>query len=310
MVSFLGVHHGGIGVSDMETSLQFYGGRLGFSEVLFDYTGPLPGMERVTGWPETTARVVFLANPNRGPLGVGQLKLVQLLAPQGPGPIPEGFHWGELGISEVSINVHGGLAVMEELKQQGCKELMPMDFGPLPPSGTDCGYGYVEDPDGSKVEFIEWRGACPMIDPRPRIEGLNHVAFGVLDLKRTWTFYEPLGFTQLVFDYSGVLDAMTPWFGEPTEQHLMMKFCPPGAGIEPVEHPNDERDCRGSWGRLSAFEFAIEVTNIDVACAHFRQQGIELLSDPQTIAVNGSEWKYVYFVEPDNLFVSLIEPRF
>jgi catechol 2,3-dioxygenase-like lactoylglutathione lyase family enzyme len=310
MASFKGVHHGGIGVSDIERSLKFYSECLGFSDVLFDYTGPLPGMERVTGWPQTTARVVFIGNPQRDPLGLGKLKLVQLLAPQGPAPIPEGFRWGELGVSEVSILCHGAELVMEELKRKGCREIMPVESFLVPPFNHESAAGYVEDPDGTKVELVEYRGMCPMLHPGPQIAGLNHVAFGTSDMTRIWEFYEPLGFTALCYEYWGIVDSMNPWFEEPIEQYLMMKHCYPGAGIEPVEHPGDNRDCRGTWGHLGAFEFGIEVTNINTACAHLQETGVEMLSPPQTVAVDSGEWKYAYFVDPDNLYVSLIEDRF
>jgi hypothetical protein len=63
-------------------------------------------------------------------------------------------------------------------------------------------------------------------------------------------------------------------------------------------------------GHLGAFEFGIEVTNINTACAHLQEAGVEMLSPPQTVAIDSGEWKYAYFVDPDNLYVSLIEDRF
>ena len=43
-----GLDHIGVGVSDMDASLGFYA-ELGFIDVAFDYTGPLPGLATVTG---------------------------------------------------------------------------------------------------------------------------------------------------------------------------------------------------------------------------------------------------------------------
>lgn len=310
MVSFKGVHHGGIGVSDMERSLEFYRDCLGFSDVLFDYSGPLPGMEPVTGRGETAARVVFVSNPQRDPLGLGKLKLVQQLSPEGPVPIPEGACWGELGVCEVSLLVHQAHLVMEELKRKGCREIMPVDVFAAPPFGHQCAAGYIEDPDGTKVELVEYLGMCPMLATTPQIAGLNHIAFGTKDMRRVWEFYEPLGFTAFCFEYWGVINSMSSWFGEPREHYMMLKHCYPGAGLEPVEHPGEDRDCRGAWGHLGAFEFGIEVTNLEAAWAAFERDGIEMLCSPQTIAVGDGEWRYAYFVDPDKLYVSLIEDRF
>ena len=105
---FQGVNNVGIGVSDMDRSLKWYGDLLGFTEVLFDYTGSLPGMEKVTGKPVTKARVVMLKNQSAGPLGLGMFRLVQLLPPDKPEPctVGESTNWGDIGIAEICFNVH------------------------------------------------------------------------------------------------------------------------------------------------------------------------------------------------------------
>jgi catechol 2,3-dioxygenase-like lactoylglutathione lyase family enzyme len=311
VVTFKGVHHVGAGVSDMERSLRFYGDCLGFNEILFDYAGRLPGMERVTGRPDTSARVVFIGSSQVGPQGLGMIKLVQMLEPERPGPIPEGTCWGEVGVAEITINVHDAAAVLKRLvDEKGCRQIMPLEVGPLLPHGTQAAFGYIAEPDGGKVEFVEWMELWPGLHAGPRIEGLNHVAFGVSNLERSLEFYRRLGFTDSVFVYDGVLEAMNPWFPAPTEQRIELLVNYYGGGIEAVEHPTEIKDCRGTWGHLGAMEFAIEVTNIDAACSYFQGQGIELLCSPQKIAVDGLEWKYAYFVEPDNNYVSLIEQRF
>ena len=46
--TLLGVDHIGIGVSDMDASIAFYGG-IGFTDIVFDYTGPLGGIAAVSG---------------------------------------------------------------------------------------------------------------------------------------------------------------------------------------------------------------------------------------------------------------------
>ena len=308
---FKGVNHVGIGVSDMEKLMKFYADCLGFKEVMFDYSGPLPGMEKITGKPETKARVVMLKNQNLGPLGLGMIKLVHLLPPDKPGPIPEGTCWGEIGIAEVCVHVHGSEEILNELVQEkGCKRLLPVGFCPLPPYDTEVGFSYISDPDGGKIELIEWRGMCPGLGTKPRIEGVNHVAFGVSNLENSLKFYRGLGFTEMIFDFKGVLEAMNVWFPEPVEQHLVMMANYYGAGIEPVQHFPLSKDLRGSWGHLGPMEFAVEVTNIEKASEYLQKKGIELLSQPQTIEVSSGQWKYVYIAEPDNLYVSLIEPRY
>ena len=312
MDTFRGVHHGGIGVSDMDRSLRFYGECLGFSDVVADYTGPLPGMERVTGRADTEARVTFIRNPNVSPLGRGMIKLVHLLPPAAPGPIPEGTCWGEVGVAEICIHIHGAEEVYKELVEvKGCRVLMPLEVGPgLDPEEGEVAWAYIEDPDGGKVELIEWRP--PGSHPAPLIEGVTHVAFGVSDADRSTGFYRALGFTELVADFQGVLDPMSHWFPDPTgtEQRLVLLNSPDGAGIEAVQQINQTKDCRGSWGHLGPMELSIEVSDIEAACAEARRLGAEVLCSPQTVAGDGGEWTYAYIADPDDISVSLIQPGF
>lgn len=308
---FKGTAYVGIGVSNMDRSMKFYGDKLGFKEVVFDYSGPLPGMEKVTGKPEIKARVVMLKNPNAGPMGLGMVKLVHPLPPDKPGPIPEGTCWGEIGVAEVCIHVHENEKILNELvEKKGCTCLQPVERGPLPPYDTEAAFSYVADPDGGKVELIEWCGFCAGLGTGPSIEGVNHAAFGVSNMENSLKFYRELGYTEMLCDFKGVLEAMNPWFPEPIEQRLVLMYNYYGGGIEPVEHFPPSKDLRGSWGHLGAMEFAIGVSNLEKACEELRKKSIELLSPPQTIEVSSGQWKYVYIAEPDYNYVSLVEARY
>src|SRR3954451_3484610 len=92
----LGVDHIGVGVSDMERSRAFWA-ELGFSDVAFDYHGPLTGLP---GRDSAEAHVVMLRPSTPTVLGPGAVKLVYTTdAP--PPPMPEGMAWGERGVCEV-----------------------------------------------------------------------------------------------------------------------------------------------------------------------------------------------------------------
>lgn len=307
---FRGVDHVGIGVSDMDRSLDFYSNHLGFTEVLFDYSGPLPGMKKVTGKPATKARIVMLKNPNIGPVGQGNIKLVQLLLPEQAEPIPEGTIWGEVGVSEVCINAPGVSDNYRNLVLKGAKALMPPVSEPYPPFNTQVDLAYIADPDGGKVELIDWVDICAGIGDKPRLEGVNHVAFGVSNLERTKEFYQKLGFTELVIECEGYNETMAIWFPKPVKMKVVLLANYRGAWIEPVEHIPPSKDLRGSWGHLGPMEFAIGVTNLGKACQELEKEGVKLLGPPQTIKVTTGEWKYAYIVEPDGLYVSLVEPRY
>jgi catechol 2,3-dioxygenase-like lactoylglutathione lyase family enzyme len=308
MSLFNGVHHGGVGVSDLARSLDFYKHVLGFSEVMGEYAGPLPGMERVTGTPETRANVAFLRNPHASPYGPGGIKLVQLTGPDAPGPLPAGMCWGEIGVAEVCVHTQNVEAMLARLVERGCRQITAVEHMPLGEDAGYCVYGYTEDPDGGKVEILEFRAEAES-SAEPQTAGLTHVAVGVSDGDATKKFYASLGFTAESADFECVQDIMSPWFeNDPLgkDLRLILTNCPGGgAGIEFVQQMNRKKDCRGTWGRLGPMEFAIEVGDMGMACEVLRKEGIELLCAPQTVETDSFEWTYAYLGEPDGNYVSL-----
>jgi hypothetical protein len=57
-------------------------------------------------------------------------------------------------------------------------------------------------------------------------------------------------------------------------------------------------------------EFAVGVANLERACELLKSEGVELLGEPQTVDVGSGEWRSVYLVDPDGLYVSLVEARY
>ena len=305
--TLLGLDHIGVGVSDMDASMRFYA-ELGFIDVAFDYAGPLPGMARVTGHAETAARVVYLRSAAPTVLGRSAIKLVQLTDRPQP-PLPEGFAYGERGVCEVCVHVKEYERFHERLAAAGHTVLMEPNDQTLEPYGTRCGLSYVEDPDGAKIEFIEWRSLEDGWPHPPGPQGVNHVAFGVGSADRTEAFYRALGFSTKLFDMTGVNEPMNPWFEavgrRPPEQRMMLLMSPHGGSLEPAGP-----DLRGEWGHLGTFELSLGARNLERAVDHLDAVGVELLGDPVEIAVaEGASWRYAYFRDPDDLFVSVSEIR-
>jgi len=305
-----GMDHIGLGVSDMAASLAFYA-ELGFVDVAFDYRGPLPGLESVSGQPATEARVVFLRTANPTVLGRASLKLVEITNRPQP-PAPAGQAWGEPGICEVCVHVHGQSAFFAELVARGHTGLMEPNEADLPPYETHCGLSYVADPDGAKIELIEWstlEAGWP-VDPGP--QGVNHVAFGCADIERTRTFYRALGFTGKLFESDGYFEPMHPWFAPrtPPRQRMMLLTSPLGGALEPVEHHPPSPDMRGEWGHLGTFEFAVGARCLESALEHLERLGVKLVGEPANIDLgSGASWRYAYFQDPDDLYVCVSEVR-
>jgi catechol 2,3-dioxygenase-like lactoylglutathione lyase family enzyme len=306
-----GLDHIGIGVSDITESLVFYAD-LGFTDVAFDYTGPLPGLGALIGHEVTQARVVFLRTANPTVLGRASIKLVQLLD-RTPPPAPEGQAWGEPGICEVCVHVNGQSAFYRDLVARGRTGLMEPNEADLPPYQTHCGLSYVADPDGAKIELIEWstlEAGWPHAPGLP--QGVNHVAFGVTDIERTREFYQGLGFTGQLFESDGYFEPMHPWFGArtPPSMRMMLLTTPYGGALEPVQHTPPSPDMRGQWGHLGTFEFAIGSRCIDSALQHLESRGIKLVGEPAAIDLGGgASWRYAYFQDPDDLYVCVTEVR-
>ena len=57
-------------------------------------------------------------------------------------------------------------------------------------------------------------------------------------------------------------------------------------------------------------EFAVGVSNLERACDQLARAGVTLLGEPQSVDVGTGEWRYAYLVDPDGLYVSLVEPRY
>jgi catechol 2,3-dioxygenase-like lactoylglutathione lyase family enzyme len=305
-----GLDHIGLGVTDMATSLDFFAD-LGFTDVAFDYEGPLPGLSAVTRHESTEARVVLVRTANPSVLGRAAIKLVQILNRPQP-PLPPGIAWGELGICEVCIHVHGQASFYNELVAGGHTGIMEPNEFDLPPYETHCGLSYVTDPDNAKIELIEWSTLEAGWPVGPGPQGVNHVAFGCTDLETTHAFYESLGFTGQLFESDGYFEPMNPWFEPrtPPRQRMMLLTTPFGGGLEPVQHFPASPDMRGEWGHLGTFEFAIGARCLDVALEHLDALGIKTLSEPASIDLErGATWRYVYFQDPDGLFVCLTEVR-
>lgn len=305
-----GLDHIGVGVSDMDRALAFYT-QLGFSELAFDYSGPLPGLQEVTGAQATEAHVVYLRAENPTVLGRASVKLVQL-TDRPPPPQPAGQAWGEPGICEVCVHVNGQAEFYRSLVAAGHTALMEPNEAHLEPYLTHCGLSYVSDPDGAKIELIEWSTLEAGWPHGPGPQGVNHVAFGVSDIERTRQFYCSLGFTGQLFESDGYFEPMHPWFHPrtPPRQRMMLLTSPYGGALEPVQHYPPSPDMRGEWGHLGTYEFAIGSRCLERALDHLDSLGIKLVGDPVEIDLGGgASWRYAYFRDPDDLFVSVTEVR-
>lgn len=305
MDMYQGVYDIGIGVSDMDKALKCYRDDLGFSTVLLDCIADVSGLGRMVDDKETRARIVLLENPAKGAVGVGRIRLVQLLSPAKPAPMPDGIGWGEVGVAEVSIQVSNIGALIAELTgQKGYTLAMPVACPPTRPGERYSLMSYILDPDGGKIEMIDLPDDS---DAPPKTYGVYHVAIGTTNLEDSEAFYRKLGLTKPIWSMQGVIKEMRPWHGKEQEMRIIILAGESGSCIELVQQLPETKDCRGLWGHLGPMDFSIQVTDLEKAMQDMKKRGIEFCGEPMVLRGNGGEWRYVYFIEPDGNYVSLVE---
>lgn len=153
-----GVNGAMIGVSDMERSMIFYGKLLGYDHVLYDITDTFADLTNLPGGARRLRRVMLLpSKPMRGPLseimGPSHLELVQVME----GPVKKIYAdrwWGDPGFIHLCFDVRHMEAVRRDAEAIGCPFVCDsgVDFQM---GEADGHFTYVEDPDGTLIEFVE-----------------------------------------------------------------------------------------------------------------------------------------------------------
>ncbi len=153
-----GVSGAMIGVRQLERALVLYRDILGFDRLLYDRQGVFPDLAALPGGRRPVRRVLLAhSRPRQGAfsalLGPGRLELVQALEHE-PRKIFGGRFWGDLGFIHLCFEVRG----LEALKQACAGAGFPftVDSAQAFVMGEASGrFAYVEDPDGTLVEFVE-----------------------------------------------------------------------------------------------------------------------------------------------------------
>lgn len=139
------IHHVGLTVSDIETSLSFYAGLLG-GERLGPWDRSGPGVDQVTGYPGVVVRQAFVRPPDGS-------AVVELLQYVGGSPVVLEPDNGHVGAAHVALTVRDLDAVLRRLRIEGVEVLSE----PIVCSEPMAGYRavYVLDPDRIRVELLE-----------------------------------------------------------------------------------------------------------------------------------------------------------
>ena len=147
-----------IGCRDLDASLPFYQEILGYDRTLFDEFGSFNDLGYLPGGNRRFRRVLLeRSTPTQGPfarmLGRTQIELVQLTEESGRKIFTDRY-WGDLGFIHLCFDVQG----MDELKTRCASAGHPftVDSANTFDMGEAGGrFAYVEDPDGTLIEFVE-----------------------------------------------------------------------------------------------------------------------------------------------------------
>ena len=141
------VHHVSFTVSDMEQSLDFYRGALGF-EVLNDRTVEGSFAETVTTLEGVRMRIVHLSGYGQG------RELIQYLAAAGQSEAPRTCDTGSAHLCYVVDDIEAEIARLSALGVRFLSKVMMVEGGPN--AGNQM--VYFLDPDGIPMEFTQPAG--------------------------------------------------------------------------------------------------------------------------------------------------------
>lgn len=149
-----------IGVTDMETSVRFYSEVLGYTIVVSDTVGPFSSVNPLPDADRKCRRVILKAPKRKGAFaelfGDSTIELVQALE-RTPRKIYEGRYWGDPGFIQICFDVTNMKELGKFCERMGhpftvdsCPDGEHFDMGDA--SGH---FTYIEDPDGTLIEFVE-----------------------------------------------------------------------------------------------------------------------------------------------------------
>lgn len=150
-----------MGSTNIEKAMVIYRDILGYDTVIYDVTGKAEDFAYMKGGDATLRRVLLGHSKQREGafaklFGASTIELVQVLD-RTPRKIYEGRYWGDPGFIQLCFDVTNMRALEKRCEELGfpftvdsCKDNGHFDMGEA--SGH---FTYIEDPDGTLIEFVE-----------------------------------------------------------------------------------------------------------------------------------------------------------
>lgn len=148
-----------IGVSNIDKALPLYKDLLGYSTIVYDTTEKVKAYANLKGGNQTVRRVLLRHEaPRKGPfaqlLGSTEIELVQAIERTDCRKIFENRYWGDWGFIHLCFDIQGMDTLKAECEAAGFP--FTVDSGNTFDMGEAGGrFSYIEDPDGTWIEFVE-----------------------------------------------------------------------------------------------------------------------------------------------------------
>lgn len=153
-----GVFGSTIGVSDIDNAQRLYAGVLGYDQVVYDKKGTFDDLHGLPSGGSKYRRMLLThQNKRKGGFsqlfGPSQIELIQALDRE-PVKIYEDRYWGDIGFIHLCFDIRNMNDLVQECEATG------FPFQVLSNPSFDMGdasghWGYIEDPDGTLIEFVE-----------------------------------------------------------------------------------------------------------------------------------------------------------
>lgn len=148
-----------IGVSDIDKALPLYKDILGYSEIEYDVVDTFDDLSALPAG-NTKFRRVLLSHPDarKGPfaklLGPTEIELIQAIDRTDCRKIFENRFWGDWGFIHLCFDIQGMNELQKECENKGFP--FTVDSSDTFDMGEAGGrFSYIEDPDGTWIEFVE-----------------------------------------------------------------------------------------------------------------------------------------------------------
>ncbi len=147
-----------IGVSNLETSINFYNKILGYDKILFKGEESFGDLSSLPGGSGKCKRAILTHSKDRvGPFsklfGNSYIELIEMTN-YSPRKIFENRFWGDLGFIHLCFDIKNMNALQKQCESLG--HPFTVDGGAGFEMGEAAGhFTYIEDPDGALIEFVE-----------------------------------------------------------------------------------------------------------------------------------------------------------